>query len=315
MNLSALRNFVTTAEMLNFRKAAESEFISQPALSRRIAGLERELGVQLFERGGRGVQLTEAGRVLLDQARQLLEKADQTVAAVRGITPTQRTDVSVGLSGSAGACLIADLLCRLRALAPDVTVDVRTGDWPAHLEQLADGSLDVAFGYLPQSLDRGCDAMPLWELEVGMLVHRSHATAGPGRAAIGAFSTDRIMIPSRQLGDGYRNRLVNFCTAAGFEPSIDERPTGCSDTVAAVQVAVATGHGVGFVPRGAIAELPPNTTLVRLSPAPPPCLVGLAWRRQNRSSIVDALLDLAKAHGAPPALAFPDAPNPALVAA
>jgi DNA-binding transcriptional LysR family regulator len=293
MDLRELRNFVTTAELLSFRKAAECQFISQPALSRQIAGLEKELGVQLFERGGRGVQLTDAGRVLLVQAKQLLEGADRAVAAVRGIPVEQRNAVSVGFSASPAAARLAHLLGELRREVPDVNVQIHSGDWQRHLHQLVDGELDVAVGYLPHSINTSCGALPLWEVEFGLLVPERHPAAHEPSCSIRAFSNDRIMIPRREVGEAYRDRLVHYCVAAGFEPSIDEGHPGSAYSFAAVEVAVATEQGVGFVPRRSPAELPSGTAFVDLAAPPPPSVVGLVWRLSSRSPVVDSLLDVA----------------------
>jgi DNA-binding transcriptional LysR family regulator len=288
MELDILRNFITTAEALNFRKAAEIEFISQPALSRRIAGLEREIGVELFARGSRGVQLTRAGHVMLREARQLLDNADHAVAAVRGLSYSDCKDVTVGLVGNAGACLTASLLCELRDRVSDASIRIRAGDWDTLLGELGFGGVDIVFGYLPQEVGRGRTALPLWELEVAMLVHNSHPAAGRDSAPIELFAKDRIMVP--YLGRDYRRQLA----AAGFNVAA-ELPTGCrSDTIASIEVAAAARCGVGLVPRRAMSELPPGTAMVSPVPAAPPCVFGLV-HGEARSSVVDTLLELATA--------------------
>lgn len=288
MELDILRNFITTAEALNFRKAADIEFISQPALSRRIAGLEREIGVELFARGSRGVQLTRAGHVLLREARQLLDNADHAVAAVRGLSHSDRKDVTVGMVGNAGANLIAELLCELRADVSDVSIRLRTGEWDVLLDELSAGAVDVVFGYLPQEVGRGRTALPLWELEVVMLVHDSHPAAELDYAPIELFVKDRIMVP--YFGRDYRRQLA----AVGFNVAPELAPGCRSDTLASIEVAAAAGCGVGLIPRRSIADLPPGTSMVTPIPAPPHCVFGVVSGLEAQSPVVDTLLDMAK---------------------
>src|SRR5262249_28953947 len=149
MELRELQYFVATADALSFRKAAEGLYISQPALSRRIAGLEKELGVRLFRRDRRGVELTEVGQRILVQAKEVLLTAQRAVEAVRATHDSRRLAISIGLGASSATTLFAPLLQRLREDWPTICIELPPGEVSAQLAELRLGKLDVVLGFLP----------------------------------------------------------------------------------------------------------------------------------------------------------------------
>ena len=142
LDLAQVRAFVAAAERLHFGQAAEQLAVSQQALSKRVARLEVELGVQLFSRGGHAVELTEAGRRFLEPARQTLAHGDRAVAAARHVDRPLRID------------FWGHLFAPMRTLAPVIdhvagVVAVETGpgrDLPAVLDALGRATTDVGFG-------------------------------------------------------------------------------------------------------------------------------------------------------------------------
>jgi DNA-binding transcriptional LysR family regulator len=142
LDLAQVRAFVAVAERLHFGQAAEQLAVSQQALSKRVARLEAELGVQLFSRGGHAVELTEAGRRFLEPARQTLAHGDRAVAAARHVDRPLRID------------FWGHLFAPMRTLAPVIdhvagVVAVETGpgrDLPGVLDGLDRATTDVGFG-------------------------------------------------------------------------------------------------------------------------------------------------------------------------
>jgi len=149
-----LRYFVTVAEELHFTRAAERLFVSQPALSKQIRMLERQLGAPLFERGSSapatGVRLTPVGEALLPHAREVLAAWDRGLAAAERAKSTQRSTLVAGMSTSPGrGGLLPAIRSRFTALHPAATVRLRQVSWDDPTAGLADGSVDVAFVWLP----------------------------------------------------------------------------------------------------------------------------------------------------------------------
>ncbi|MGE3679616.1 MAG: LysR family transcriptional regulator, partial [Burkholderiales bacterium] len=120
IDLRQLRQFVAVAEELSFRRAAERLHMSQPPLSQVIRALEEELGITLFERTRRKVELTQPGRVLLDQAHRVLSQMDRALAAARGAGRGMTGRRSVGFVSSASYERLPASLRRFRASHPAV---------------------------------------------------------------------------------------------------------------------------------------------------------------------------------------------------
>ncbi|MCT9078990.1 LysR family transcriptional regulator [Streptomyces fulvoviolaceus] len=145
-----LRYFLAVAEELHFTRAAERLYVSQPALSKQVRALERQLGVELFRRDRHGVALTGAGAALLPYARRVLDTWAEGAAAVEAVRAAQRSTLAVGMSTSPGrGGLLPAIRSRFMAEHPAATVRLRQVSWEDPSAGLADGSADVAFVWLP----------------------------------------------------------------------------------------------------------------------------------------------------------------------
>jgi DNA-binding transcriptional LysR family regulator len=145
-----LRYFVAVAAELHFTRAAERLYVSQPALSKQIRMLERQLGADLFERDRQQVSLTKAGEALLPHARRVLAEWDAAARAVEEAKAAQRATLTVGISTSpARGGLLPAIRSRFTASRPDASVTVREFPWDDPTAGLASEASDVAFIWLP----------------------------------------------------------------------------------------------------------------------------------------------------------------------
>jgi len=145
-----LRYFVAVAEELHFTRAAERLYISQPALSKQIRMLERQLGAELFERDKQGVALTPVGVALLPHARRVLAAWDEARAAAEQAKSEQRATLLVGMSTSlVRSGMLPAIRSRFTAMQPGATVALREVGWEDPTAGLAGKATDVAFVWLP----------------------------------------------------------------------------------------------------------------------------------------------------------------------
>ncbi|WP_055523635.1 LysR substrate-binding domain-containing protein [Streptomyces graminilatus] len=144
-----LRYFTSVAEELSFTRAAERLFVSQPALSKQIRMLEKQLGVVLFERDRRAVRLTAVGEALLPHARAMLAAWEAAQTAVQEARTAERHTLVIGMSTSPGRGLLPALRARLDFRHPEARPILRQVNWADPSAGLADGSSDVAYVWLP----------------------------------------------------------------------------------------------------------------------------------------------------------------------
>ncbi|WP_203960786.1 LysR family transcriptional regulator [Actinocatenispora thailandica] len=145
-----LRYFAAVAEELHFTRAAERLYVSQPALSKQIRMLEKQLGAPLFERDRREVRLTAAGTALLPYAQRILAEWEGARDAVATAVADQAATLVVGMSTSPGrGGVLPAIRSRFTAARPDASLRLRHVGWHDPTGGLADGSCDVAFVWLP----------------------------------------------------------------------------------------------------------------------------------------------------------------------
>lgn len=228
MELRALRYFVTVADELHFGRAAERLHIAQPAVSRQIALLERELGTRLFDRSPRRVRLTDAGRRVLDAARAALAAADQVRVAAGLPTGTMRIGTAAGFTGRLERGI--DALRESPSSFDVVVVDLPLA---ARLNALRRGDLDLALARGVPSAP-GLRVLPAWTEPLLAVVSRHHRAAN--RAAVGLvdLAGGVLRIPSREHDSSVHDVVTTALREAGVAARLG-RPAGAvQDTVVEV---------------------------------------------------------------------------------
>ena len=176
MDLRRLRHFLVLAEALNYRVAASRLYLTQPALTRSIAALEREFGIQLFERDTRHVTLTREGETLLDRVRALLRDADALADAASALRPDGRPQLRIGFYGTALGELTYPVLRAFEDRHPDVIISVTDVTFDRAVDPLLDGELDIGLLRVPSEV-RSLTAVPLFTEPASVQVCESHPAA------------------------------------------------------------------------------------------------------------------------------------------
>ena len=144
MDLKRLRYFAAVAELGSYKSASQRLNVVQPALSRQVKLLEEELGLALFRRDGRGVRLTDAGEVLLEHAHTLAQESARIVDDMRARSGSPKGHVVIGLHSSLAAIVVPDLIRRVRADLPMVTIGVVEGLSRSLTDQVLNRTIDAA---------------------------------------------------------------------------------------------------------------------------------------------------------------------------
>ena len=258
MDLESLRCFVTVAETLHFRVAAERVALSPAALSDRIRRLEEDLGAELFERSTRKVHLSEAGRRLLPHARHLLVEAERCASIARGDGRPLPFAITLGTRYELGLSWLCPALGPLAEARPERTIHLAMGDTGALLDRLERGALDAAV--LSARITRA-------HIQSATLHEEAYAFVSAGE---GPTTADEAA--SYTLVDATPDLPL-------FRYLLDAGPSGALwrfkrnlyvGGIAAIRQQLLAGVGVGVLPRYFIAEDLEAGRLVELDPEHPP---------------------------------------------
>jgi DNA-binding transcriptional LysR family regulator len=273
-----LRYFVAVAEELNFGRAAERLGIAAPALSRAIAGLEAQLGVRLFDRSTRHVALTEAGRVLLDQARPALESLDAAVRrAQRATGPRRRLVLTLKADLEGG--LLEPIIAAYRAEPEALPLEVTFSDLTDGARRLREGRADAALifsDFDPEGLD--------FEVLLEEPLHVALAASAP-LAARDSIAVADLAVDHESTAAG---RLW-WPTSAGGRPRFD----GLGEMIQLIEV----GELVAFLPESVVDRYPRRGLVTRPLADGTPSRLVVAWPRAATSpataAFVRAAVDVA----------------------
>ncbi|MCR1783888.1 LysR family transcriptional regulator [Nocardioides carbamazepini] len=189
-----MRYVIAIAEHGTFTRAAEACFVVQSALSHQVARLEQELGVRLFHRTSRQVRLSPAGRAFLPIARQCLDAADRARAEVAAVTGEVRGPLSIGVIPTVAAVDVPAALRTFRERHPQVQVRLTSGNSDTHVQQVADGALDLAFLGLPEGWEiTGVTGRQLARDQHRAVMAPEHALAGRSRLSLARLAGETFV--------------------------------------------------------------------------------------------------------------------------
>lgn len=198
MELRHLRYFLAVAEALSLRRAATRLCIAAPPLSVQIRKLEEEVGAELFTRQGRGIKLTDAGRVFLDQARKTLADAARAVALARQAAGGEIGHLSIAYNASAGFLVFPKVIPAYRQAYPGVQLTFHALNMEQQLQGLRREELDLGFLWLPVPGDE-FDIQPLVEEPLMAVLPASHPLAQKKSIATRELRDEPLIFPSRVL--------------------------------------------------------------------------------------------------------------------
>lgn len=252
MNFKQLEYFAAVAEAGSISGASRELHVAQPPVSRQLALLEDELGVCLFRRNNKGVELTEAGRCLYQQSRQMFQSLRAMADSVRDVDAGLRGQLKLGVVYS-DAQIATDLLKEYHRQFPQVELYVRMGSPSDLLDDLGRGELHALFLRSQSERSSGLREQVLGAdpLELVMLPGTDPAP-GQGAVPIQALRDAPMCLLRGDDLWGYSRDLLEECRRAGFSPNV---VCHCYDTPMEMQM-VQAGFGVGFLPKSIVAAHP-----------------------------------------------------------
>ncbi len=260
MELRHLRYFVAVAEEEHMTRAALRLGIQQPPLSQQIRDLERELGVELFDRTPRSVKLNTAGSVFLDDARTLLTLADEAVMRVRQSARGELGRIAVGYTSSASLHdRIPRIIRAFSARYPLIRLDVRENTTRDLLDAVASREIDIAFVRSSASHHPELRSILLCEEPMMVAMPAGHPLASDSAAlSLGMLANESFVLYLSGEGPGIQDVLFPACRKAGFRPRVVESVPRLLSAV----TMVAAGRGISIVPE-ALQSVHPSSVAYR----------------------------------------------------
>jgi DNA-binding transcriptional LysR family regulator len=249
VELTPLRYFRAIAQHGHMTRAARSLSVSQPALSAMLKKLEAEVGTDLLHRTGRGVELTDAGRVFLQHAEDALRRADAAVQAVRQLMGLETGSIRIGAGATAASYLLPPVISALRKKHPGLRFYIREAGSNAVAAAVLSGELDLGIVTLPiRAEERALLTIPLVEDELRLILPPGHRLAGRKSFAWKDLAGESMI--GFEAGSAVREVIDRASSAAGvrLEVVMELR------SIESIKQMVGAGIGVGFVSRFALSD-------------------------------------------------------------
>jgi DNA-binding transcriptional LysR family regulator len=268
--------FREVARQLHFRKAAETLAIAQPALSRAVAQLERALDADLLNRTRRGVELTPAGRLLLERIEPVLRSLTAIPADLAALAGGQVGQIRVAFTGLAMATVLPRILRAFHQSHPGIRLELTESPTSAQLAALQAG--DIACGFFhPDAPTPGLRTQMLLRERNGVLLPTSHPHARTSAATLRLrdLATTPFVLFPRAHNPGFYDRILAAFASAGVTPRIAEEIWPRANGVGLVRA----GLGATFMTPSEAQHLPPEVTFRALAGPAPESRLVLGWRQ------------------------------------
>jgi DNA-binding transcriptional LysR family regulator len=289
MELRHYKYFVALAEELNFRRAAARLHMEQPPLSRQIRQLEEELGVPLFHRNSKGVALTEAGQVFLEQARIILSQSEQATQLVQQLHTVQKPTLTIGFSMCAFDRLVPNLVQDFRGLYPDVEVRLSELSSQAQAEALIVGEIDCGFLHLPIAQPELVTETLLKE-PIVVVLPKSHPLVEQDVISLRSLAQESfILCPEATKPDWYR-AILKACEQAGFQPNVVQEITPPN----AILSFVSAGAGIAFLTSEYHLENASEVVFRPLEEPVPMLEIAIAWHPKHAAIPLKNFLEVTR---------------------
>ena len=291
MELRHFRYVVALAETLHFGQAAQRLGISQPPLSQQIRQLEEELGAKLFHRTKRQVQLTEAGKAFVAEARLVLAQADHAARIAARVSEGEMGRLVIAVAGPADAPIFIDILRRFAKRHPAIHVALRNMGTAQQVQALREGRIHAGF-LVPPIDDASLAVENIVRQPAVVALPRKHPLAARTQVPLRALANEPHVMFSRELAPRYFDAIVGACAREGFTLNVahevDNLNTACA--------IVAAGLGVCFVPASLQDARSRQIVLRPLRPSLPDLdsPLALAYKRAPVSELVQLLVAIVR---------------------
>ena len=287
MELRHLSYFKAVAEELNFRKAAERLFISQPGLSRQIKQLEELLEIKLFERDQKHVELTVAGNYLKGEVDFVLNHLQMTKSQLKLIASGKIGELRIGFLGSASNQVLPDLLSKLNSQQPLISTSLEELSNAVQVEMIEKDKLDLGFVRLA-SVPNDLEMKVVLRDSFSLVVPKDHPIQIQDFHSVNQFRDESFVLFSSDYSNLYYEQIIGICKDAGFSPRIRHKSVHALTIFKLVE----NGMGVAIVPTSLKEGYELNVRFMEVPNIPQFTELSAIWKAENRNPALKQVLPL-----------------------
>jgi DNA-binding transcriptional LysR family regulator len=290
MELRHLTYFIAVAEELHFGRAAKRLNISQPPLSQQIRQLEEEIGVRLFNRTKRRVEITPAGAAFLAEARRIMAMSEEAVRRTIRADKGEIGRLAMGYIGSANYSVLPQVVREFRKRFQDVELFLTEMNTSHQIEALRDGRIQVGFLRPPQGIeDEGLAVEPVFREPLMAAMPRNHPLQGETSLPLRLLAKESFIMIPRQRGPGFFDYIIALCQQEGFSPYIVLEASQFHTIIGLV----AAGIGIAVMP-ASMQRSGFEGVVFRTIAGGAETVLNMAWVTNNQSLILQNFLDVAR---------------------
>jgi DNA-binding transcriptional LysR family regulator len=284
MELRHLRYFVAIGEEENYRRAAQRLHVAQTALSTQTQDLEAELGFKLFDRLPRGVKLSVAGRLFLEDARRILQQVSEAAARAARVARGQSGTLRVGFTENASwHGVVPDSIRRFRERQPDAELQLHPSTSLEQFEGIRSGRLDAGFVFNMPRNDEELGQLAVAMQHVELAVPKGHPLSKVKKLRLRDLIDAPFVWFPRRESPAFYDRLIHECYRGGLKsPRIVQEAVN----EATILSLVSHGMGVGWVNGTARWRCPERVVIISLSDLNMPLPLSLVWKKDNTSPLL-----------------------------
>lgn len=289
--LRHIRYFIAVAENRHFRRAAEQLGISQPALSRAIQHLEKEVGVALFERRNKRVSVTEAGNVFAEGCIKALHLVEQSVDKARRTDSGDIGSLQIGYTDLAIDGLLPTFLSEFRQLHPDIVLHPRHAVTNSQLKQLEAGDLDIGFATGPINRP-DMESFTVQRDALLCVVPQNHQLAKRSSVLLEDLANEPFVLGTAQDWEHYYSHLIPLCRQAGFVPNVVQEAYNS----AGILGLVACGMGITVLTESGLTSTHDNLVTLPLDNVTDQLTTVAVWRKDEAIGSKDQFIDFLRGY-------------------
>lgn len=281
MELTDLKYFAAVAAELNFRRAARKLNMAQPPLSRRIKNLEYEIGTPLFIRTNRSVRLTEAGKLFLEKANEIIEKAGDALEELSLIGKGEEGYLPIGFNEPAINTFLSKAIKRCHSRYPKVKLVLKEMQTNEQLEALKNNKIKIGFMRLFGHDVSGMSTSLLYSERYILAIPKNHALGKYRKITLEMLKQEPMIIFPRKMNPGLYDHFMAKFEDAGFKPMLEQEASTKHTTLALVEA----GLGIALVPESSASASRKGIEFRNLEASLPSIEIYAVWQKNESSPV------------------------------